>query len=67
MKVANHGVGLQVHPTNDERVVTDEDEERLREFLAGTFPDLVAAPIVFTRRCLYCDTLDEHLWIDRHP
>lgn len=67
LKVANHGVGLQLHPTNDERVVTDEDERHLREFLAGTFPDLVAAPIVFTRRCLYCDTLDEHLWIDRHP
>jgi len=23
--------------------------------------------VVFTRRCLYCDTLDEHFWIDRHP
>lgn len=23
--------------------------------------------MVYTRRCLYADTLDEHLWIDRHP
>ena len=67
VKIANHGVGLQLHPTDDERVVTDADEQHLRHFLADTFPALVDAPIVYTRRCLYCDTLDEHFWIDQHP
>ncbi len=67
VKVANHGVGRQVHPEHDERVVTAADEAALRRFLAETFPALTSAPIVYTRRCLYNDTLDEHLWIDRHP
>jgi glycine/D-amino acid oxidase-like deaminating enzyme len=30
-------------------------------------PRLAEAPVVYTRRCLYCDTFDEHFWIDRHP
>lgn len=67
VKIANHGVGLELHPEKDERVVTKEDEANLRRFLEGTFPALVDAPIVYTRRCLYHDTLDEHFWIDTHP
>jgi glycine/D-amino acid oxidase-like deaminating enzyme len=66
VKIANHGVGQLLHP-DDERVVTQADEQKLRAFLADTFPALVDAPIVYTRRCLYCDTLDEHLWLARHP
>lgn len=67
VKIANHGVGLPLHPTNDRRVVTDTDIRQLRNFLADSFSTLQDAPIVYTRRCLYCDTLDEHFWIDRHP
>ncbi|MEE8523434.1 MAG: FAD-dependent oxidoreductase [Thermoanaerobaculia bacterium] len=67
VKVANHGVGMAIHPEHGERVVTAADEEALRRFLADTFPALAVAPVVYTRRCLYNDTLDEHLWIDRHP
>ena len=67
VKIANHGVGVRLDPAEDERVVTAEDEARLREFLADTLPGLADASIVHTRRCLYADTLDEHLWIDRHP
>ena len=67
LKVANHGVGQPLHPERDERRVTAEDEAQLRRFLEETFPALVDAPIVYTRCCLYNDTLDEHLWIDRHP
>ena len=40
---------------------------KVRAFLADTFPALATAPLVYTRRCLYCDTIDEHFWIDRHP
>ena len=67
LKIANHGVGLRLHPDEDERIVTKADATRLRGFLASSLPDLYEAPIVYTRRCLYCDTLDEHFWIDRHP
>lgn len=67
VKIANHGIGQRLHPRDDERVVTAQDEQNFRAFLAATFPALADAPIVYTRRCLYCDTLDEHFWIDRHP
>ena len=67
VKLANHGVGQLLHPGKDERIVTGADARNLRAFLTGALPALAGAPIVHTRRCLYCDTLDEHLWIDRHP
>jgi glycine/D-amino acid oxidase-like deaminating enzyme len=67
VKIANHGVGVDVDPENSERVVTEAHHAHLREFLEGTFPALLDAPIVYTRLCLYSDTLDEHLWIARHP
>jgi glycine/D-amino acid oxidase-like deaminating enzyme len=67
VKVANHGVGVVLHAEKDERVVYPEDVARLRAFLAETFPALLDAEIVYTRRCLYSDTLDGHFWIDYHP
>lgn len=67
VKIGNHGKGLNLHPELDERVVTEADTLLLRQFLKESFPLLANDPIVFTRRCLYCDTLDGHFWIDRHP
>ncbi len=67
IKIANHGPGRPIDPLRDERDVSDADVQRLRAFLAGTFPELADAPLVATRCCLYCDTPDEHFWIDRHP
>ena len=67
VKIANHGVGLPIHPNQDERVVYDSDIRHFRSFLADTLPSLVEAPIVYTRRCCYTDTLDGHFWIDHHP
>lgn len=66
IKIANHGVGTEIHP-DEERMVSKAAEQKLRQFLAETFPSLAEARIVHTRLCLYCDTLDEHLWIDHHP
>jgi glycine/D-amino acid oxidase-like deaminating enzyme len=63
VKIANHGVGVRLNAATDERVVTENDTAQFRTFLADTFPSLVTARIVYTRRCLYCDTLDEHFWI----
>lgn len=67
IKIANHGVGQRLHPAQDARIVTQADVDNLRRFLHAALPALAEAPIVYTRRCLYCDTRDEHLWIARHP
>lgn len=67
VKIAYHGPGPQIDPEHGERVVTEAETQALRAFLADTFPALVDAPIVYTRRCLYCDTIDEHFLIDAHP
>lgn len=67
IKVANHGVGLRLHPELDAREVHSEDLAELRSFLAMAFPSLAETRVLYTRRCVYCDTLDEHFWIDKHP
>lgn len=67
LKIGYHGQGRILHPYKDERVVIQEDFDRLFIFLADTFPSLLNSPIVHTRCCLYCDTFDEHFWIDSHP
>lgn len=67
LKLANHGVGRPIDPRRDERIVSEEQKAVLRAFLAETFPALLDAPVVYTRLCLYCDVLDGHFWIDRHP
>ncbi|MFT5168568.1 MAG: glycine/D-amino acid oxidase-like deaminating enzyme [Saprospiraceae bacterium] len=67
VKIANHGIGLELHPGHDERIVTQENEQALRNFLKETLPDLANDPIVYTRLCCYTDTLDGHFWIDNHP
>jgi glycine/D-amino acid oxidase-like deaminating enzyme len=67
VKIANHGPGREMSPDSPNRVVTPEDERKLREFLASTFSALTDAPIVHTRVCMYCDTHDGHFWIARDP
>jgi glycine/D-amino acid oxidase-like deaminating enzyme len=67
VKIATHGPGREMSPDSPERVVTCDDEKKLREFLASTFPTLADAPIVYTRVCMYCDTHDGHFWIARDP
>lgn len=66
VKIANHGIGIELRP-DDERIVTEEDAQHFRQFLRESLPALADDPIVFTRRCLYDDTLDGHFWIDHHP
>ena len=67
VKMGRHGPGREMAPDSDERVVTKDEEESLRAFLAGAFPTLAAAPIVYTRICLYCDTHDGDFWIAEDP
>ncbi|PRX54927.1 NAD(P)/FAD-dependent oxidoreductase [Flagellimonas meridianipacifica] len=67
VKIAKHSNGVGIHPDNDDRQITDDEVKDMRSFVKQTFPELWDAPLVFTRRCLYIDTLDGHFWIDRHP
>jgi glycine/D-amino acid oxidase-like deaminating enzyme len=67
VKIANHGAGQPMHPESPQRLVSAAQIAELRTFLRMAFPELVDAPIVYTRICLYSDTWDEHLWIARDP
>jgi glycine/D-amino acid oxidase-like deaminating enzyme len=67
VKIARHGIGRQMHPESPERVATAEEIAHVRAFVAEAFPPLAAAPIVFSRICLYCDSWDGHFWIAHDP
>jgi glycine/D-amino acid oxidase-like deaminating enzyme len=67
VKIANHGLGREMSPDSPERVVTKEEEKKMREFLADSFPSLADAPVVSTRVCFYCDTKDGDFWIAPDP
>ena len=67
VKVAKHTKGIVVHPEEDDRYVEADEIADMRSFLSDSFPMLARAPLVYTRRCLYTDTLDGHFWIDNHP
>ncbi len=67
VKIANHGLGREMSPGSPEGVVTKEEENKMHEFLADSFPSLVDAPVVFTRVCFYCDTKDGDFWIAPDP
>ncbi|MEM9544531.1 MAG: FAD-dependent oxidoreductase [Bacteroidota bacterium] len=67
VKIAKHTNGVPIHPDQDDRQVTDEEVKDMRAFVHSSMPALATAPLVYTRRCLYTDTLDGHFWIDHHP
>ena len=66
VKIANHGTGIPI-ARDEDRVTTAGQERALRDFVREAFPALADAPIVHTRLCVYCDTLDSHFWIAPHP
>lgn len=67
VKAALHSNGQSLDPERDNRRVSDAQIKILRSFLKETFPTLADDPLVYTRICLYTDTLDGHFWIDQHP
>jgi glycine/D-amino acid oxidase-like deaminating enzyme len=67
VKIANHGPGRKMSPDSPQRVVTNEEENQMRNFLSDSFPALADSPIVFTRLCFYCDTPDGNFWIAPDP
>jgi len=66
LKVAHHGRGIRLDP-DAPRSIGPTVEPMFRAFLADTFPELAAAPLVRSRLCLYSDSTDGDFLIDRHP
>lgn len=66
VKIANHGAGFGESP-DEPGDVPARAEQKLRGFLADTFPDLAEAEVVYRRVCFYTDTQDGDFWIDRDP
>ncbi|MBT8273985.1 MAG: FAD-dependent oxidoreductase [Bacteroidia bacterium] len=67
LKIGRHTDGLPVHPIKDKRDIKTSEVDDLWNFVKNTFPKLQDAELVYTRQCLYTDTLDGHFWIDNHP
>jgi glycine/D-amino acid oxidase-like deaminating enzyme len=66
LKLGHHGEGREVHP-DDRGEVGPDHIEKARAFLAHSIPALAGAPVVGTRICLYCDSFDGDLLVDRDP
>lgn len=67
VKIGRHGTGLDVDPVRDERAVNDQDVAAMWAFVREALPPLADAELVYTRRCLYADTIDADYWLDHHP
>lgn len=67
VKVANHGPGVPVERADQPRVVTETEIARFRAFLRDTFPALADAPLVSSRQCWYCDSMDGDFLIAHDP
>ena len=66
-KIAAHRQGKAFDPTNEDRVVSNHELEKARNYLAFRFPLLRNVPLVESRVCQYSNTSDEHFILDRHP
>ena len=66
-KIADDTRGPVFDPTSGERIVSPENLEKVREYLAFRFPALKDAPLLETRVCQYENTPDSHFIIDQHP
>jgi len=66
-KIADDTRGPDFDPTTGERVVSQENLEIARDYMAFRFPGMKDAPLVETRVCQYEQTADSHFIIDRHP
>ena len=50
----------------DRELVTDVDEQLLRDFAESYFP-AAAGPTLLRKVCMFTNTPDEHFILDRHP
>jgi glycine/D-amino acid oxidase-like deaminating enzyme len=67
LKIALDRHGAKVDPDTQSRIVTQQEVEQIRDYVAFRFPALEKAPIVETRVCQYENTSSGDFLIDRHP
>jgi len=67
LKIALDKHGERVDPDTQSRMVTREEVDEIRRYVAYRFPALADAPIVETRVCQYENTSNGDFLIDRHP
>ena len=66
-KVALDRHGETVDPDKQSRLVTQEEANEVRKYVARRFSALQDAPIAETRDCQYENTSNGDFLIDRHP
>ena len=66
-KVADDTRGPAFDPTSGERLISQSNLKRAREYLAFRFPAMKNAPLIETRVCQYEQTPDSNFIVDRHP
>ena len=66
-KIADDTRGPEFDPTSGERLVSNEQLSRIRDYVAFRFPGMKNAPLIEARVCQYEQTTDSHFIIDRHP
>jgi glycine/D-amino acid oxidase-like deaminating enzyme len=66
-KMADDTRGPEFDPTSGQRLVSQENADAARRYLAYRFPGLKDAPLLETRVCQYENTGDNNFIIDRHP
>jgi glycine/D-amino acid oxidase-like deaminating enzyme len=66
-KVADDTRGPAFDPTSGERLISQSNLKRAREYLAFRFPAMKDAPLIETRVCQYEQTTDSNFIADRHP
>jgi sarcosine oxidase len=67
LKVALDRHGDPADPDTQSRIVTANEIQEIRRFVAYRFPALAHAPIVETRVCQYENTSNGDFLLDRHP
>lgn len=66
-KIADDTSGPPIDPTTDPRVITSDDVDYVRTYLARRFPALAHAPWISGEVCQYEATPDSDFIIDTHP
>src|SRR5215831_3003382 len=67
LKIALDRHGERMDPDTHSRIVTANELDRIRKYVAYRFPALKDAPIVETRVCQYENTSSGDFLVDRHP
>jgi glycine/D-amino acid oxidase-like deaminating enzyme len=66
-KIAYDRRGESINPTEYERIITQENLQISRDFLAHRFPKMKNAPLAESRVCQYENSPDGNLIFDLHP